>query len=149
MTKQDYMDQVAGARSLPKRYRQEILRDLEELFDCAQEQGEDLQAVIRRLGPPNEFVENLLQERGIPRRRGVPVGLFGCGILAVLCLLSGGVLWWRERTAPLIIGGAQGTTDILVEGDPLVWWLLLLVVGAILALGTGLWYGLIRRGRGA
>lgn len=53
-----YIKQVKKELLLPKKQKQIVLRDLEEMFASAKEHGESEQQVIERLGSPKEFVIN-------------------------------------------------------------------------------------------
>lgn len=61
----EYIKQVTRELSLPKRQKDEILRDLEEAFASAKEHGERDEEVIARLGTPKEFADNMREQLGV------------------------------------------------------------------------------------
>ena len=148
MTGQQYMDRISRSRALPRAVRQEVLRDLQDLFACAQEQGESPEQVIQRLGTPQEYVARLAQERGFPIHKKGPKGVWVCALGALACVGMGGWLLWREKTGEQIIGQAWSTTNILVEGPQVPGWMVFLALGLLLALlGAGI-LGFHRRKKG-
>ena len=60
-----YIKQVKKELLLPKKQKQIVLRDLEEMFASAKEHGESEQQVIERLGAPKEFVINTEEQFGV------------------------------------------------------------------------------------
>ena len=82
--KEEYIRQVRKHLSLPRKRKQEVLRDLEEIFDSGAEHGETEQQVAERLGPPEEYaagVRGPLEKRNNGR---LLVGVILAGIFTVL-----------------------------------------------------------------
>ena len=113
--KKQYFKQVA--RRLPRRLRAKVLRDLEELFACALENGETEQQLIARLGTPTELAQSMsdLPAPGARRRVWLPV-MFG--VLAFLAFSAYGLARVMQADVPAeAIGFAQGSTDMIVSGS--------------------------------
>ena len=140
-----YRRQVKRALCLPGKRKEEVVRDLREAFASAKENGEPTEAVIERLGSPEDFAGGIHEQLGIDaaakrRRRDVFAG-------AMLLLLAAAwlVLWLSRalRPAENVIGQADAMTSIQVSGSSAVPLLLglaaaVLVVGGALLLARGL-----------
>lgn len=140
-----YLRQVKRVLCLPGKRKEEVVRDLREAFASAKENGEPAEAVIERLGSPEDFAGGIHEQLGIDaaakrRRRDVFVG-------AMLLLLAAAwlVLWLSRalRPAENVIGQADAMTSIQVSGSSAVPLLLglaaaVLVVGGALLLARGL-----------
>lgn len=140
-----YLRQVKRVLCLPGKRKEEVLRDLREAFASAKENGEPAEAVIERLGSPEDFAGGIHEQLGIDaaakrRRKDVFVG-------AMLLLLAAAwlVLWLSRalRPAENVIGQADAMTSIQVSGSSAVPLLLglaaaVLVVGGALLLARGL-----------
>ena len=140
-----YLRQVKRVLCLPRKRKEEVVRDLREAFASAKENGEPAEAVIERLGSPEDFAGGIHEQLGIDaaakrRRRDVFVG-------AMLLLLAAAwlVLWLSRalRPAENVIGQADAMTSIQVSGSSAVPLLLglaaaVLVVGGALLLARGL-----------
>ena len=140
-----YLRQVKRALCLPGKRKEEVVRDLREAFASAKENGEPTEAVIERLGSPEDFAGGIHEQLGIDaaakrRRRDVFAG-------AMLLLLAAAwlVLWLSRalRPAENVIGQADAMTSIQVSGSSAVPLLLglaaaVLVVGGALLLARGL-----------
>ena len=57
--KEQYIRQVKHHLYLPRKQKQEVLRDLEEIFASAQEHGETENQVMERLGDPKEYAHEV------------------------------------------------------------------------------------------
>lgn len=140
-----YLRQVKRALCLPGKRKKEVVRDLREAFASAKENGEPTEAVIERLGSPEDFAGGIHEQLGIDaaakrRRRDAFAG-------AMLLLLAAAwlVLWLSRalRPAENVIGQADAMTSIQVSGSaagPLLLGLAaaVLVVGGALLLARGL-----------
>lgn len=69
-----YLRQVKRVLCLPGKRKEEVVRDLREAFASAKENGEPAEAVIERLGSPEDFAGGIHEQLGIDaaakRRRG-------------------------------------------------------------------------------
>lgn len=140
-----YLRQVKRALCLPGKRKKEVVRDLREAFASAKENGEPAEAVIERLGSPEDFAGGIHEQLGIDaaakrRRKDAFAG-------AMLLLLAAAwlVLWLSRalRPAENVIGQADAMTSIQVSGSSAVPLLLglaaaVLVVGGALLLARGL-----------
>ena len=139
--KDRYLKAVSRALAAPRDVRQEILRDLAEIFAAAAEHGESAQQVAERLGPPARFADSAAESFGIDnaarrKRRGLLFALFFLAI--AICTLG---IWAAARlSSPVdgVIGQVDAMTGIQLAGgaDPLF---LLPVVGGF-ALLFAAWF---------
>ena len=66
MTKHQFMKQLSGhLNKMAKAEKDEILADFEEYFVCAQRDGEDEQAVCKRLGDPKKIAREYNTQKAI------------------------------------------------------------------------------------
>lgn len=63
--KEQYIKRVKKELHLPRRAKNEVLRDLDEIFASAAEHGETEHKVIERLGTPKEFADNAAEQFGV------------------------------------------------------------------------------------
>ncbi len=112
---EDYIRQVKKKLAVSGREKREILRDLEEIFRSAAEEGETEEAVKRRLGPPEAYVRELEEALGEKRGRG---SLYGAIFLAALAVLLTGIFLWAKalQKPEDVIGWADGMTGLQVTG---------------------------------
>lgn len=140
--KKQYIEQVKKRLFLPRKKKEEILRDLEEAFLSAQEHGETELQVIERLGSPEVFAQNIQEQLGIDfkkrRERKGKIGLVTFFTAAAL-FLAAGIFIRSLRPAEHIIGQADSMTSILVTGSSFDPALLFLILGCILLILTVLW----------
>lgn len=141
-----YLRQVKRVLCLPGKRKEEVLRDLREAFASAKENGEPAEAVIERLGSPEDFAGGIHEQLGIDaaakrRRRDA----FAGAMLLLLAAAAWLVLWLSRalRPAENVIGQADAMTSIQVSGSSAVPLLLglaaaVLVVGGALLLARGL-----------
>ena len=114
--KQEYIRQVARRLDLSKKQKKEILRDLEEMFDSAQEHGESADQVIHRLGTPEEYAQTIMSQTEVPGKKfgKTLLGLIlSCVVVLCLTLFAVTQQSWVPDNA---IGAAQGVTSIQVVG---------------------------------
>lgn len=136
--KKQYMRQVEKELRLPRREKDEVLRDLEEIFASAAEHGETAQQVMERLGTAKEFADSTAAQFGVdnaaPKRRKTVVSFAAALLVAVAALILGAAAKMGEVPAGAI-GQADAMTGIQIAGafafDALQ---LLLAVGSVAAL---------------
>ena len=63
--REKYIKQVEKELHIPHKAKKEVVRDLNEIFASALENGETEQQVIERLGSPKEFAESTAEQLGI------------------------------------------------------------------------------------
>ena len=136
--KKQYIMQVKKALAIPTAKKKEVIRDLEEVFASAQEHGETEQAVILRLGSPQEFARNTqeqLGEVGLDRQRQKNLyAIVGCCLGAILCF--GFFLYIQLHKMPEhVIGQANTMTTIQVRSSlPFEIWWIPVIFGGLFAL---------------
>lgn len=140
--KEQYIKQIKKEFGpyLSRKKRNEIIRDLNEIFCSALEHGETEQQVIERLGTPNDFVENTIEQlrstdTAPQKRKGI--------ISSTVALLVAVFAFSFYATVQLgkapdnAIGSADAMTNIQVEGafsvDVLQIMLVIGVIAAIIA----------------
>ncbi|MFR8088810.1 MAG: DUF1700 domain-containing protein [Lachnospirales bacterium] len=147
--RRQYIQRVKRALCLSKEEKQEMIRDLQELFDSAVEHGETEEEVIARLGSPKEYVYHIHEQLGkmdeIQKRRKTRIRMGILWLLAVVLFLAGGIPLYL-RTPAHMIGQADAMTQIQVSGswiDPA--WILMLLGVLALAAGIYLWIRHLRK----
>ena len=134
--KEQYLKEVS--RLLPRKVRRQVLRDLEERFQTAEEHGEPLAEVMARLGAPAEFAAPFREGR---RSSLIPPLLLGtAGLLAAVW--SGTALFLQRQlgfSISGVIGGSDGPTEIVVSQPGPNLFLLLLPLGLAVLAGSLLW----------
>ena len=147
--RRQYIQRVKRALCLSKEEKQEMIRDLQELFDSAVEHGETEEEVIARLGSPKEYVYHIHEQLGkmdeIQKRRKTRIRMGILWLLAVVLFLAGGIPLYL-RTLAHMIGQADAMTQIQVSGswiDPA--WILMLLGVLSLAAGIYLWIRHLRK----
>ncbi len=147
--RRQYIHRGTRALCLSKEEKQEMIRDLQELFDSAVEHGETEEEVIARLGSPKEYVYHIHEQLGkmdeIQKRRKTRIRMGILWLLAVVLFLAGGIPLYL-RTPAHMIGQADAMTQIQVSGswiDPA--WILMLLGVLALAAGIYLWIRHLRK----
>lgn len=148
--KEQYMRRVEKELRLSRREKNEVLRDLEEIFASAAEHGETAQQVMERLGTPKEFADSTAAQFGVdnaaPKRRRALVFCVAALLVAVAAFALGAAAKMGEVPAGAI-GQADAMTGIQITGAlALDASQLLLAVGIIAALLAG--FSLLRLLRG-
>lgn len=105
---------------LPRKKRNEIIRDLNEIFCSALEHNETEQQVIERLGTPSDFVKNTVEQLGVNRislrtRTGIISSIIA--LLVAVVSLAGFANTQFEKAPNNAIGYANAMTNIRVEGS--------------------------------
>lgn len=132
--KEEYIKQVSKNLHISMKAKNEIIRDLDEIFDSALENGETEQQVIDRLGAPKEFAENV---SGQTEKKNYSTGnlrgivLMAIAIcIAVIAFVVYGII--QSETVPQnAIGQANAMTNIQVEGFGINIPFIILIIGII------------------
>lgn len=123
---------------LPRKKRNEVIRDLNEIFCSALEHDETERQVIERLGTPSDFVKNTVEELGANRiapqtRTGIALSILA--LLVAVASFSIYAITQFEKAPDNAIGYADAITNIRVEGSlGIDGAQIILVVGLIAAL---------------
>lgn len=117
--KEQYMRQVEKELHLPRREKDEVLRDLEEIFASATEHGETAQQVMERLGTAKEFADSTAAQFGVdnaaPKRRRTVFSCVAALLVAVAAFALGAAA--KMGAAPAgAIGQADAMTGIQIAG---------------------------------
>ncbi len=116
--KEQYIKRVKKELHLPRRAKNEVLRDLDEIFASAAEHGEIEQRVIERLGTPKEFADNAAEQFGVDnsvlRKRKEIISITISVVAAVIAI----VIYAAVKFAKVpngAIGQADAMTNIQID----------------------------------
>lgn len=149
--REEYIKKVKKELAVSRRQKQEIIRDLNEAFDSAIEHGESEEQVIKRLGTPKVFAENMEETVGFDRaqsKKREKKLIVVCGLCAIAVFCFIGALIARKSALPdHVIGQADAMTNIIVQGSfPFHAFGALLIIGSVFAIiAIVLVIGLIRK----
>lgn len=131
--KEHYIKQVKKELLISRKQKNDVLRDLDEVFTSAMEHGETEQQVIERLGLPKDFAISTEEQLGIDRtalrkRNNIIFIIISIGV-SVLAFVLFGTLYLKQLPDG-VIGQADAMTNIRINGigaiDPS---LIFLVIG--------------------
>ena len=131
--KEHYIKQVKKELLISRKQKNDVLRDLDEVFTSAMEHGETEQQVIERLGSPKDFAISTEEQLGIDRtalrkRNNIIFIIISIGV-SVLAFVLFGTLYLKQLPDG-VIGQADAMTNIRINGigaiDPS---LIFLVIG--------------------
>ena len=131
--KEHYIKQVKRELLISRRQKNDVLRDLDEVFTSAMKHGETEQQVIERLGSPKDFAISTEEQLGIDRtalrkRNNIIFIIISIGV-SVLAFVLFGTLHSKQLPDG-VIGQADAMTNIRINGtgaiDPS---LIFLVIG--------------------
>ena len=131
--KEHYIKQVKRELLISRRQKNDVLRDLDEVFTSAMEHGETEQQVIERLGSPKDFAISTEEQLGIDRtalrkRNNIIFIIISIGV-SVLAFVLFGTLHSKQLPDG-VIGQADAMTNFRINGtgaiDPS---LIFLVIG--------------------
>ena len=131
--KENYIRRVKRELFLPRVKRNEIIRDLREIFSSALEHGETEERVIERLGSPRNYADGIQEQFGIncaQRRKRRACIQIGAALAAALAALAAGILLRFLRVPENMIGQASAVTTIQVNGSAVDLQAILLLFGA-------------------
>lgn len=123
--KQNYIDAVNRSKLIAKGKKEEIIRDLEEIFAESAIHGETETELEARLGTPEAFARSFENPDEAPKRKKLPyiilTSVFGASFLCslfyyVVMLIRTTFIWGLDEDLA-IIGGADGPTHIFVQGS--------------------------------
>lgn len=131
--KEHYIKQVKKELLISRKQKNDVLRDLDEVFTSAMEHGETEQQVIERLGSPKDFAISTEEQLGIDRtalrkRNNIIFIIISIGV-SVLAFVLFGTLYLKQLPDG-VMGQADAMTNIRINGigaiDPS---LIFLVIG--------------------
>lgn len=131
--KDNYIKQVKKELLVPRKQKNDVLRDLDEVFASAVEHGETEEQVIERLGSPKDFAisteEQLGIDRAVLKKRNSSILMTASIAVSVLAFILFGTLHSKQLPDG-VIGQADAMTNIRINGtgaiDPS---LIFLVIG--------------------
>lgn len=116
--KEQYIKQVGKELHVPRQAKKDIIRDLNEIFNSALENGETEQQVINRLGTPKEFAENTAEQLGIDLTASKKLkGIISCVIALAVAVVAFVIYGTTQvRNVPQgTIGQADAMTSIKLD----------------------------------
>ena len=116
--KEHYIKQVKRELLISRRQKNDVLRDLDEVFTSAMEHGETEQQVIERLGSPKDFAISTEEQLGIDRtalrkRNNIIFIIISIGV-SVLAFVLFGTLHSKQLPDG-VIGQADAMTNIRIN----------------------------------
>lgn len=116
--KEQYIRQVKKELRVSRKAKNEVVRDLNEIFASAVEHGETEQQVMERLGTPKEFADSAAESFGVENsarrnRRGMLSCVISFAVAAIVFAIY--ALARLDRTPDGAIGQADAMTGIRVE----------------------------------
>ncbi len=117
--REQYILRVKKELHIPRKAKKEVIRDLNEIFTSALENGETEQQVINRLGTPKEFAESTAEQLGIDipalhkQRRIVSIAVALIGAIFAFVIYS---TIRAGNLKPGTIGQADAMTNIKIDG---------------------------------
>ena len=117
--KEEYIKQVEKELFLPRKAKNDVMRDLNEAFASALEHGETEQQVIQRLGTPKEFADSTAEQFGIDntsskKHKGIISALVALIIAAIAFSIY--AVTQLGKVPEGTIGQANATTNIQIQG---------------------------------
>lgn len=114
--KERYIKRVKRELRLPRRKKEEVARDLEEIFSSAMEHGETEEKVIERLGAPKEFADGAAEQFGVDnkRKRIIKRGIAAAAAAAVLiaaAAIEAPAIFQRGNPIPYLAAAAKITDE--------------------------------------
>lgn len=113
MNQQAYIRRVRRALDLPRRRRNDVLRDLDEIFASAHAHGENDAQIIARLGAPESFARDAQAALGGRHAHAALEWTLAAVFTLIAALLITLFVLSRPMDAS-IIGGADALTSIRV-----------------------------------
>ncbi len=117
--KETYIRQVRRALRVSRKLRREVVRDLNEMFASALDNGETEEQVIKRLGPPKEFADGIADQicdnsAKTGTRRAVIAALVA--LVIAIFSLSLYAATQSDAVPPAAIGQGEAMIDIQIAG---------------------------------
>ena len=121
INKEKYIKAVKRKLSVPDNLKSSVLEDLSETFDSANERGESESDLIKRLGTPKEFVNDVIkssdltseQKKCIKQRKNI-IRVIIAFIIAAAAFT--GYYIYQRMSMSNVIGYSDSSTNIQVIG---------------------------------
>lgn len=116
--KEQYIRQVKKELHASRKRKNEVARDLNEIFASAAEHGETERQVVERLGTPKEFADSAAESFGVENcARRNRKGILSCvvSLAAAVIAFAMYALAGLNQTPDGVIGQADAMTGIQVE----------------------------------
>lgn len=116
--KEQYIRQVKKELHASRKRKNEVARDLNEIFASAAEHGETERQVVERLGTPKEFADSAAESFGVEncaRRNRKEILSCVVSLAAALVAFAMYALAGLNQTPDGVIGQADAMTGIQVE----------------------------------
>lgn len=117
--RENYIKQIKKELHIPYKAKKEVIRDLNEIFASALENGETEQQVIDRLGNPKEFAESTAEQLGIDITASHKQKRVISSIVALVIATIAFVIYGTTRAGhiePGTIGQADAMTNMQIAG---------------------------------
>lgn len=123
--KERYIKHVKKELHLPREAKNEVLRDLNEIFASAVEHGETEQQVIERLGTPKEFADSTAEQFGVDnkkKRRVVGAAIIVAAVIILIVIMGiwSPVVFQRGNPIPYLVAAIRISDEnpyVQVETD--------------------------------
>lgn len=123
--KEQYIKRVKKELHLPGKAKNEVMRDLNEIFASAAEHGETEQQVIERLGTPKEFADSTAEQFGIDNkkeRRAIGGAIIAAIVIILLAVMKiwSPVVFQRGNPIPYLVAAIRISDEnpyVQVETD--------------------------------
>lgn len=117
--KEQYIKQAEKELHIPRKAKKDVIRDLNEIFASALENGETEQQVIDRLGTPKEFAESTAEQLGIDftasrKHKGIISSIVALAVAVIAFVIYGTTQ--VGNVPPDAIGQADSMTNIKIDG---------------------------------
>lgn len=116
--KEQYIRQVKKELHASRKRKNEVARDLNEIFASAAEHGETERQVVERLGTPKEFADSAAESFGVENcARRNRKGILSCVVSLAVAVIAFAMyaLAGLNQTPDGVIGQADAMTGIQVE----------------------------------
>ena len=107
MNRETYIRKVKKQLDCSVKEKEEIVRDLQEIFDSGKEHGKSESQIIKQLGKPQAYAQALgcgRQTMPLSGKRKVAVVFFGGGWTVSVCMHWAKVCGFGCRKMPLAVG---------------------------------------------
>ena len=132
--REKYIEQVKRNLVVSRKQKNEVIRDLQEAFASAVENGETDQQVIERFGSPSDFADNVNAQLGLNRvdklhsKKRTQIGV---ALAVAVAAFVVGFYIKTSRIPDNVIGQADAMTNIQISGAAIDPFVLFMAGGAV------------------